>query len=195
METKYKSLYQYFNQIYSIDETDFEILIPCFQKIKRKKLDFLVRESEVSRYLYFVESGLVRAFYFHEEKEITTWFTFENDIAGIFESAVERNPSKESLQVMLDSELTKIDYHAFKEYSLRSETLTKLLIRLFENAYMRMENRVTFIQHSSAKVRLKELILNEPHILRDVPHFYVASYLAISPETLSRLVKQVFKNA
>ncbi len=132
------SLFSFFGSFVPLSNSEKETLIPCLSKKNFQKMEFVLRASEPTKFLYFVEKGIVRAYYQKEEKEITTWFTFANDFAASFGPLVRKSPSEEFLQTMTTTTLIQIDYHAFKSISLSSKSLSLLFVSLFEEAYTKI---------------------------------------------------------
>jgi CRP-like cAMP-binding protein len=137
--------------------------------------------------LYFLEKGALRGFYNLDGKEITHWFGFENDFVTSFHSFITGAPAVENIQLLEGCSL----------WAIAKETLTALfnthhdierLVRIaYEKYYIRLEERFVNAQFKSATERYEELVQQSPHIIERVPLGFIASYLGISQETLSRI--------
>jgi CRP-like cAMP-binding protein len=159
----------------------------CFEKIIISKGDFLLKEGKICKHLYFLEKGAVRGFYTIDGKEITHWFGFENDFVTSFYSFSTEKPAVENIQAL--------EYATF--WGIPKATITKLfeqhrdiesLVRIgYEKYYIRLEDRFVNAQFKTAKELYENLLLLQPHILERVPLGFVASYLGITQETLSRI--------
>ncbi len=93
-----------------------EALQNCFEEITLSKNEFLLREGQVCRHLYFLEKGALRGFYNLDGKEITHWFGFEKDFVTSFHSFITKEPAVENIQLIEGSIL----------WSISKETLTDL---------------------------------------------------------------------
>ena len=152
-----------------------------------KKGEYLLRQSEVCRYSYWIEQGIVRKFYLHDGKEITTELLFENDIAVSVASYSLQQPGKEYIQVLAEARLSRTEYAAFQLAKQLHPELLELDLIMTEYHAVWLEKRL-FEFHTLDATERYLLLLNEhPHILQHVPLTHIASYLGISLETLSRI--------
>ena len=157
-------------------------------KIKSlKKNEYLLNYNENCNYLSYVNNGALRGFYFHEEKEITNWFSLEGDFATSFYPFISRTKSYETIQALEDSNLTCIAYEDLQKlYSTFPET-ERIGRIILEEYYSKLEERLINIQFKSAKERYNQLMTNRPKIIQRVALGHLASYLGITQETLSRI--------
>lgn len=147
----------------------------------------LVREGETAQQLYFICQGCLRAWHPHRGAELTAQFFVEGDTAAALESFLYAQPSLLTLETLEDCELTalsKADYEhlmatvpAFREWFYQT-AITKLLTHT--------HRLLSFIQHSPQE-RYAELVARQPHLLQRVAQRYLASYLGITPVSLSRI--------
>lgn len=157
-------------------------------EVKLPRKEHLLEAGQVASKLYFVESGLVRGYYLHDGKDITTWVMAENDFVISILSFYTRKPSYEYVELLEDSHLWYLSYDKLQEaYRLFPEF--NLIGRLLtERYYVMSEYRSYYLRMHSAEERLQLLLHDWPGILARVKHRHVASLLGISSETLSRLL-------
>ncbi|HYC27273.1 MAG TPA: Crp/Fnr family transcriptional regulator [Chitinophagaceae bacterium] len=151
------------------------------------KNEILLNAREKCPFLYFITSGLLRGYYFNEDKEVTHWFARENEFATSFYAFITRERSAEFIQAIEHCEVIRINYddlqalyHKFPE----TERIGRLLI---EQYYIRLESRLLGLQFTSAKERYQKLLSERPELLQRVTLGQIASYLGITQETLSRI--------
>lgn len=173
--------------ISQLKEEAQEALSVNLKKVELQKGDYLLKEGSVCRNLYFLEQGCLRGFYLLNDKEITHWFGFENDFVTSFHSFITRTASVENLQVLEDSILWSISYDSL--YSLYDQfpEIERLGRVACENYYLCLEERYVNAQFKTAADRYKELMESNPNLLLRVPLGFIASFLGISQETLSRI--------
>jgi len=159
----------------------------CFEKKIFKKNDQLLTEGQVCRHLYFLEKGALRGYYNLDGKEITHWFGFENDFVTSFHSFITLQPAVENIQLMEGSVLWAISKEKITGLYNRFHEVERLMRIAYEKYYIRLEERFVNAQFKTAKERYESLLLQSPGILKRVPLGNIASYLGISPETLSRI--------
>ncbi len=152
-----------------------------------KKGQLLIRAGEYCHDIYFVESGLLRGFYYQEEKEITNWFAREGEFATSFYAYITKATSTETIEALEDCELLQLPYTNLQQLYTRFPETERLGRILTENYYVKLEGRLLGLQFTTAKERYDNLVKqNGPLVLR-APLGQIASYLGITQETLSRI--------
>jgi CRP-like cAMP-binding protein len=156
-----------------------------FKTIKRKEL--LLREGQVCKYIFFVEKGLLRSYYYDEESEITTWFMKENDFVISVKSFFLQEKSVEFIQAIEDCSLYYISYEELNKLYLKHHSFCLIGTVLTQQYYIKSEDRLLNLRQNSALARYKFLINNHPDIMNRCTNKMIASYLRITEETLSRI--------
>ena len=168
-----------------------EALSNCFEEKVCSKSEFLVTEGKICRHLYFLQKGALRGFYNLEGKEITHWFAFENDFVTSFYSFITQKPAIENIQLLEGSIIWFISKERLDELMARHHEIERVVRLAYESYYIRLEERFVNAQFKTASERYKDLLQQSPHIIERVPLGYIASYLGISGETLSRIRSQL----
>lgn len=182
-----KILFDHIHNISPLTEEASKALSSEFKKVEKQKGDYLLKEGAICRNLYFLERGCLRGFYFLEEKEITHWFAFENDFVTSFHSFITRKASVENIQLLEDAVLWSISYDALYTLYDRFPEIERLGRISCEKYYIRLEERYVNAQFKTAGERYLDLVNSNPLMLQRVPLGYIASFLGISQETLSRI--------
>lgn len=174
--------------IYSVLSDDAQIALrDSFTKISISKNEFLLTQGQVCRHLYFLEKGALRGFYNLDGKEITHWFSFENDFVTSFHSFITHKAAVENIQLLEGSILWAISKETLTNLLNQYHEIERLMRIAYEKYYIRLEERFVNAQFKTASERYENLLLQTPHIIERVPLGYIASYLGISQETLSRI--------
>ena len=158
-----------------------------FEQQVFSKNDYLLTEGKICRHLYFLEKGAVRGYYNLDRKEITYWFAFENDFVTSFHSFITQQPSVENIQFLEGSIVWCISKEKLATLFNDYHEIERLVRIAYEKYYIRLEERFVGAQFKTASERYENLLHQSPHILERVPLGYIASYLGISQETLSRI--------
>ncbi len=156
------------------------------------KSTYLVEEGQHSDKLFFIASGSARAFYKKKGKDVTNWFAFEGDFINALNSYFQNVPSPHYIEVMEPSVILVIgkrDANALSEKHFDFEKLGK---RIMLNTLLRLDEHVVAMQFETAKQRYANLLRIRPDITNRVPLNYIASYLGITMETLSRIRNQKY---
>ncbi len=182
-----QELFNHIQGYYKLSSDALHILSESFEEVVFSKNDFLLQAGNTCRHLYFIKHGAVRGYYILENKEITHWFGFENDFVTSFHSFITGEASVENIQVIEGSILWKISKEKLNKLFNQYHEIERLVRIAYEKYYIRLEERFVNAQFKTAAERYESLILQSPHILERVSLGYIASYLGISQETLSRI--------
>lgn len=170
--------------------TDPDLQAQLAQRIRRvqyAKQEVLLPQGETCRYLYQIERGIARGFYYKDDKDITSWLAFENDIVTSMYSFIRQKPGFEGIELLEDTVLYAISYADLQGLYARFPALNTLGRLLTEQYYVELEERLASLQFQTAKERYEHLLRSQPQALQRVALGHLASYLGISPETLSRI--------
>ena len=126
-----------------------------------------------------------------EEKEITHWFSFEEDFVTSFHSFITGQPSVENIQLFEGSVLWAISKESLTQLLNQHREIERLLRIAYEKYYIRLEERFVNAQFKTAAERYQTLLQQRPNIIERVSLGYIASYLGISQETLSRVRSRI----
>ncbi|WP_266369248.1 Crp/Fnr family transcriptional regulator [Tellurirhabdus rosea] len=154
----------------------------------------LLQPGQVCNQLWFVEKGLARAFYLEEDKELTSWFMAEEEFIISVYSFFSQQPAYEFIELLEDSTIVAISfqnlqrlYDQFPEFNRVGRVLT-------ETYYVRSEERTRQLRMQTAQERFEQLMATSPHLFNRVPLKQIASYLGMTPETLSRMRAKARRN-
>ncbi|MGL5888918.1 MAG: Crp/Fnr family transcriptional regulator [Bacteroidia bacterium] len=158
------------------------------------KGSFLLREGEVSTNCHLVLKGCIRDFFIIDGEEKTTAFYTEGDSVNSFTSSANKIPSKHNLVCVEDCILT-VDNGAIEEQMCRLIPRLESIIRVeVEKSTGKAQDELARFITSSPEERYLYLMETRPGLLNRVPQHQIASYLGITPESLSRIRKRISKN-
>lgn len=147
----------------------------------------LYREGQICLCVFIINKGALRGFIRDGKKEITTWISIENEMVTAIGSFFLQTPSFENIQAIEDCELTGFCYDDL-QYAYEHFPETNIAGRkLLEIYYRDAEERAYISKLSSAKSRYADFLTTKPHLLNRIPLKYIASFLGMTIETLSRL--------
>jgi len=160
-------------------------------KIKKlKKKDLLLEEGQVCNFIAFINSGILREYSFQNDKETTVDFVSENQFTSDYQSFIMEVPSMQYLEALTDVELLilkKNDINALYDQYKIWERFGRLII---ENVFCSAEAKRKKIISTSHDEQYRNFAASYPQIVQQVPQYYIASYLGLTPEHLSRLRKK-----
>lgn len=182
-----EQLFQYFKKINPLTTGAENAIAEISHVFTIKKNIDLQSIGHTCKTIYFIKKGIARIYYFKDGIDITEHFFFENSIIARVESLFTGQQSRKAIQILEDAEIVAIDAsRLFKLYDDYPE-IERLFRKIFEAAYVETVNRIEGIQFHSAEERYKALLQEAHNVLLRVPLKYVASYLGITPVSLSRI--------
>ncbi|NII82314.1 Crp/Fnr family transcriptional regulator [Pedobacter riviphilus] len=155
--------------------------------ISYKKNKYLVSPVDRNKFLFLIVKGVVRGFIKDGDNEITTWIAKENEVVGTIRNLWIDGESDEYLQALEDVDLVAIP-HVLSEYLYENFPEANIVGRkMMELYYRSAEERAYLCRISSAEKRYKRFLISFPDLINRVSLKYIASFLAIRLETLSRI--------
>ena len=165
-----------------------------FQKImKRKsysKKDILHQEGKICHHLFLVEKGVARAFYYKDGKDITAHFSLENEVVTAIDSFIQRKRSRYTIELLEDAQVISISHQDLHQLLQEKPPYEKYVRIFLEQVYIELAERIEDLLFHNAKQRYDKLIQKSPALLQRIDLQYIASYLGITQETLSRIRRQ-----
>ena len=159
------------------------ILVP----MKFQKGDTILEEGKVCRALYFVEKGMVRQYYYKNKKDVTEHFSFEGRIVFCIESFLKQEPSRLIVEALENTVLYAIPYDAFHTLMVRNQEMEMLYRKILEHVAISSQEHADSQRFENAAERYERLLREKPEIILRAPMVHIASFLQMTPETLSRV--------
>jgi len=147
----------------------------------------LLREGQIATNFWFIEEGIARQYFYKNGKDVCNDFFFPCEFVDAYGTSVLELPSRVNIQLVSDAWVRIINYEALRNLESKYPVLQKAEQLIIACNVLWLEERLYSIQHLSAADRYKMLMDKQPHLIKDIPLSYIASYLGISLETLSRI--------
>lgn len=155
------------------------------QKVRKKQM--VVKDGQICHYMFYVCKGLLRQFYFKNGREITEHFTCEGNIAYCIESIFKNKPSHLMMEALENSELCLIPYAGLVELSLLYKGIAEWLRHFLENNLILHQVKADSWRFESARERYERFLREFPTVAGRASVNDMASYLLMTPESLSRV--------
>lgn len=174
----------------SLDPDIIDELLGCFRKVVFKKNTIILHNNQVSKSIYFIEKGIARHYYSKNNKEFIWWFSKENDFMTN-SSFFFQKPIQEIISALVEIQAYSLTYSDFERLCQKSHSLESFVRRsLAEQLYLYDKYMSeTFIL--SATERYRNFLQQFPELVLRIPLIHIASFLRITPETLSRIRAQI----
>jgi CRP-like cAMP-binding protein len=189
-------LYKHLSLKVDIGEDDFNKFVTLTKTVQLKKGDFFLREGRVARYQAFLLRGVLASYSIDEkgEKHVIQ-IAIEGHWTSDLLSFLTREPSKFNIEALESVKLLVISKENFELACKKIPVFERFYRILIQNAFVHLQRRISNIYGESAEVRYLKLVSEKPEIAQSVPQHYLASYLGIKPQSLSRIRKNIAKNA
>ncbi|MGC4104609.1 Crp/Fnr family transcriptional regulator [Ferruginibacter sp.] len=172
-------------------ETFIEKLIKIFDEAGTEKVfakgEFLLREGETEKHLYMVVSGAIRVLYLSEFEEQTIRFGYEGSLINSLSSFIKSAPSEFYIEAIRKTTIKMIAKEDFLQLVHKDHETLSQYVSLLELLLTQQIDREIDLLITSPSERLKRVLERSPNVFQQVPLKYIASYLRMKPETLSRI--------
>jgi len=177
-----------FMQTFAFTEEEFALLLSSFKSVAISKKDYYLRAGEICKSKAYLNKGCARNFVLDEQgHERILFFAFEDWWLGDFDSYYSGKPGTNYIQILEDSELLVISKENFQKAEQEIPKLKQWYSTKMLRSASASRNRIEEIKTLSAEERYLKLIKKQPHIFQRIPLQYIASYLNIEPQSLSRI--------
>jgi hypothetical protein len=193
-ESSGKNLYiiLFLNSIYPLSTSLKNYLIDHIKSCSFEKNELISKAGEVCNRLYLIKKGMVRGYFLSDSSEITTWIDSENEVFTSITGFFRNQESQEYIQSLEKTYCDYLEYDDYKYCLNHFPEMRQINRILLEDYYILAEHRVYLARIPNARKRLDYFIAySKPMFVDRIPKKYLASFLAMRPETLSRLMKEL----
>jgi len=188
-----QKLRSYLESLAHLDDAEWELAQRLFQEEKLAKGDYFVKSDDFCSKIAFVEKGLFRMYYNVNGVENTTLFFTENQFVTDYFSFLTKTPSIGPIQALEESiiyAITSSDLQKLFEFK-NWERIGRIMA---ERAFSFSVMEANRFLHDDFETRYITFVKENPDFIQRIPQYMIASYLKMTPETLSRIKKRVHKN-
>jgi len=175
-------------------DADFDLIVPHLSERVVAKHELFAQEGKLAKEIGFVLEGSMRHFYTRDGEEKTTYFYFENHFVASYISCIQQTPSLLSIEALSDCRLLVFPYAALQNLFAVSHSWERFGRLIAEYLAAGLEERMVGLLISSPEERYEALLRsNRQKILERIPQHYIASYLGVTPVSLSRIRSRLMK--
>ena len=188
------NFHKYFQSLTGLSASQMEELTANILIRKVKKGDYLLKSGEICQHTFFVEEGLLRMYSINDDgKESIIQFAPENWMMSDRGSVYFNEPSAYFIDAIEDTRVVLIDSDFIQKVSTISADFRVNNERILQNHVRHLQNRINLLIGAHSETRYLDFIKLYPDLLLRVPQWMVASYLGITPESLSRVRRDLAK--
>ena len=147
--------------------------------------------GEIAREAYFINKGLGRLYFIKDGAEINANFAFDNEFIASLQSFLLKTPSRQAVETIEDCELLVINKTRLDELTLAYPKFNIFSKVVAERAFITLQQRAASFILDSPEERYMNMLRDRPNMLERVPQHMIASYLGVTPVSLSRIRKRI----
>lgn len=184
-------LRQHIEQFTKISDEEWNFFSSKFEYREFGKKQTLLNVGQVENYLSFIESGIIRFFIPGIENDITFVFAFDGWFVSAYDSFITQEPATYQLETLTRTTLFRISYNDLQTV-YRETSFGNLIGRMAsEKLFLYKTKRELSLLKDSAEERYLNLFKEFPHFLQHIPQKYLASFIGVTPQALSRIRKRI----
>jgi CRP-like cAMP-binding protein len=180
-----------FEKFVTISDEQWNIFYSRLEKIKFPKKKILLKEGEVEKYLSFIEKGIVRYFIPGIENDVTFDFGFENEFISGYDSFLKQEPSIYQVETLTETILWRLTYSDLQDIYKESGIGNLIGRYAAEGLYLKKTKREKSLLSETAEERYLNLLKEQSKLLKYIPLKYIASYIGVTPQALSRIRRRI----
>lgn len=166
---------------------ELDILERILVPMKFAKGEMILREGEVCKHIYHIDRGLVRQFYYKADKELTEHIGIDNSIVMCIESLFREEPTYLQIEALEPTVIYALPKKRLEEVALHNVNIQILYRKILEESLILSQVHADLVRFETAYDRYMKMCRLMPQVVLRAPLIYIASYLQMTPETLSRV--------
>ena len=184
-------LLQTLRQIAPLEIDEEQFFRSIFKEMHIKKGDFFLKAGEINNKLGFVNKGLIRYFVYKNDDESTIEFTSEGEFIAEYQSFLDNSEAIQYIQAIEDTTLLVTDNDGIQQLYNTTKNGNLIGRLVIEYRYNHLMKQLLSIYMHDPEQRYRNFIKVYPDLIQRVPQYYIASYVGVKPQSLSRIRKRI----
>jgi len=181
----------YFEKTARMTDRDWQIFSSKLKRREFPKKHILLKAGQTENHLSFIETGIVRFYIPAEAYDLTFSFAFENSFVSGYDSFLTQRPSTYNAETLTKTTLWQLTYNDLQEIYNETEIGNTIGRKAGEELFLKKSKRELSLLNESAEQRYLNLFTEQPELIKQIPLKYIASYIGITPQALSRIRKRI----
>lgn len=184
-------LRKFIDTISPMNDSDWNFFSSKLQEITLDKNTPLLKVGKIENYLYFISKGIIRLYIPRVESDLTFGFLFENEFVTGYDSFLSGMPSEYQIETLTESNLWRISKKDLDEVYQKTNNGNIIGRKMAENMFLIKSKREISLLNKTAEERYLDLFIERPKLLHQIPLKFIASYIGVTPQALSRIRKRI----
>ncbi len=182
-----------FRQFTDFSDSELEIIMPYFEPKEYRKKTTLLDIGKVSNEVFYLVKGCIRLYCQKDGEELSTYFFTENMFAGSYDSFLSRKPSKVAIETLEECEVLVLTHKSQEKLYDIFPKMNEFIRKAIEQRFVLLHDLFISYLLNSPEERYLTLLNDRPELLQRIPQHQIASYLGVTPVSLSRIRNRITK--
>lgn len=186
-----ENIKSYFSNFLPLEKDDLETFLHKFKRKQFKKGEYFIKEGGQCSEIGFVLKGCLICVYNKEGTGVIDEFSLEYEFISDYKNFIDDNLAEKDVKCLEDTELLVINRKDLHHLYVQKQSFEKVGRIIAESLFKNWQKKAISLMLDDAETRYRKLIENKPTLSQRVPQYLIASYLNITPESLSRIRKKI----
>lgn len=182
---------RYFENMVTLSDMDWELFSSKLVRREFKKNSVVLKAGQIENYLSFIETGMVRHYIPRELDDVSFEFAFEGNFVSAYDSFLTRQPSTSQIATLTKTVIWSVSFEDLQQIYAETNIGNTIGRLASEGLFINKSKREVSLLNQSAEERYLNLFKEQPHLLKHIPLKYIAAYIGITPQALSRIRKRI----
>ncbi|MCH5597511.1 Crp/Fnr family transcriptional regulator [Niabella ginsengisoli] len=187
-----KQIRQYFEKTVNLTDKDWQFFSSKLIRQEFPKNHLLLKTGQTENYLSFIETGMIRFYIPKDENDLTFAFAFDNNFVSGYDSFLTKTQSTYNIETLTKSILWRLTYNDLQDIYNQTEIGNIIGRQASEELFLKKSKREISLLKDTAEQRYRNLFIEQPHLLQHIPLKYIASYIGVTPQALSRIRNRIY---
>ncbi len=186
-----ENIRKYFEQFVDLNDYLWALFTDKLEYKEYGKGESILKQGEIENYVNILESGAVRLFVPHSDNDITFGFAFQGHFFSAYDSFVYRSPCAYEIETLTEVKLWRLSHHDLNNLFENISEGNSIGRKMAEQFFVGKMKRELSLLTKTAEQRYYSLFKYQPKLIKEIPLKYIASYIGITPQALSRIRSRV----
>jgi len=187
------TVYSALQQVTGFSGDEMHVFLNRFEEKNIRKKTTILSCGKVAKEIYFIISGCMRLYYDRDGMDISAFFFTENMFAGAYDSFTTKTKSRHFIETMEDCHCLSITYNHLQSLYLELPKMNEFIRKILEKRFFELHQLFTSQILDSPEERYLHLLKEHPDLLQRIPQHHIATFLGVTPVSLSRIRSRVSK--
>lgn len=180
-----------FERIVDLSEDDWHNFSTKLSRQAFAKKAILLRNGQTENYLSFIEKGIIRFYIPGVNNDLTFSFAFENSFVSAYDSFLAQTPSQYCVETLTDTVLWRMSHEGLQTVYRETAAGNTIGRKAGEELFLKKAQRELSLLNETAEERYLKILREQPRMLQHIPLKYIASYIGVTPQALSRIRRRI----